>query len=760
MKEKLIKKNRSVVEGTFNGQKVKIESGELAQLANSAVVVTVGETTVLATVVSKTPTETPKYFPLKIDYEERFYAGGTIGGSRFTRREGRPTDIAVINARIIDHAVRPLFPKDYWDDTHVVVTVLSIDGKNDPGLVGFLAATVALSTSGIPFAGPIVALKIRKTNGELVVGFDEGDESDEISLTVSYLNDGNKVQSIESHSHIVPEEEILNAVNEGAKQSLILFNLLNEFINKSEVIVKEYTPSWVNKNVISKLEPEVLPLIEEMHKNGISYKSAEWSEKLAELSENLSSEFGESYEAWQIRELMSEVQKNWVRDLVINKKERIDGRKFDEVRELSAKVAVLPRVHGSALFSRGITQALTVSTLASFSQKLLIQGMAEEKTKRYIHHYNFPPYSTGETGRMGGFNRRAIGHGALAEKALNPVLPTEEDFAYTIRNVTEIMSSNGSTSMAATCGSSLALMDAGVPIKAHVAGIGVGLMVDSDVEDSKASDFILLTDIVGYEDFAGFMDFKMTGTKDGVTAIQMELKLKGLPLELLESIFEASKKARMQVLDVMNKAITNPRTEISEYAPKVEMVEIKKDEIGQVIGSGGVVIKGIMEEMSVEIDIEEKGDIGMVSISSTSIEDVKRAKDYIKQLLEKPEVGKTYEGEVKRVEDYGVFVEILPKQEGLLHVSAYSYGFVKDMKEKVKIGDRLKVVVTDVENGRIALSRKPLLEKPEGYIEPERKPRSNGGFSNKGRSSNGRRDGSNSRNGSGRRQDNSRERYR
>lgn len=709
-----MQKKHIKIEKSIFGVDMTLETGKVAQQATAAVVARVADTMVLATVVSKQAALEQDYFPLSVEYEERFYAGGKIGGSRFTRREGRPSDKAIVQGRLIDHAIRPLFPKDFMDDTQLIVTVLSSDGEQDPALVAFLAASAAFSMSGLPFNGPIVPLRIQKTAEGETISLARAHESAELDMIVSYLEDGKKVQAIEAEGHQIPENEIFEVLNRGAKASEALFGFLKEFAKEVNVPVKSYTPAWLNKDAVKPFESVALPVIEKLHKDGFTMQDPEWAEGMSALLKKIAPEHKDTYSEKQLGILLAEVQKTWVRHLVLDDKKRLDGRGFEEVRQISIEMGLLPRVHGSALFSRGATQALTVATLASPTQEQLVESMHEEEKKRYMHHYNFPPYSTGETGRVGATNRRAIGHGLLAEKALIPVLPSEEDFPYVVRLVSEILSSNGSTSMAATCGSSLALMDAGVPIKAHVAGIGIGIFVDSKAENPKLSDYLLLTDIVGMEDFAGYMDFKMTGTRTGMTAIQLELKLQGLPIELFEAIFEKSHIARMHVLDLMEKAIPAPRTELSKYAPRLEFIKIDKDQIGGVIGSGGSTIRKLSEMFGVEINIDEKDEYGLVAISGVDAEKVMNARVYIENMLKKPEVGETYEGPVTRVEDYGAFVEILPGQVGLMHVSEFNYEFIERMSDHVKVGDVLKVKVMGVENGKIQLSKKALDQKPEG----------------------------------------------
>ncbi|PIR42800.1 polyribonucleotide nucleotidyltransferase [candidate division WWE3 bacterium CG10_big_fil_rev_8_21_14_0_10_35_32] len=726
-----------VSETMFNGEKLIFESGKIANSASIAITATLGETVVLVTVVSSPGLLEGDYFPLRVEYEERFYAGGQIGGSRFTRREGRPTDEASVSARLMDHAIRPLFPKDFMDETQIITTVLAYDSKNSPVLLGFLAASAALFASGIPFKGPLVPLRIQKTKGEITFGLSDSDEDTDMDLIVTYLENGSKIQAIEAHANIVPEAEVVKAINSGAEVTKQLFDFQVEFAKKMGLPVREYTRAWLNADAVNDFKADVLPVVSNMYDKGFVFESKEWHQGISEVEDVLFGKFKEIYSLMQVKALVSEVEKEFIRDLVLNKNKRIDGRSIDEIRPLSAEVGLLPRVHGSALFNRGKTQSLSITTLASGAQKQLVQNMDSEEEKRYMHHYNFPPYSTGEVRGLKGPGRREIGHGMLAEKALVPVLPREEDFGYAIRVVSEITSSNGSTSMAATCASSLSLMDAGVPISEHVGGIGIGLFVDSDKADLAVSDYMLLTDIIGYEDFAGYMDFKMTGTKNGMTAIQMELKVQGVPLELVENIFEKSRIARLKVLDVMNSAISVPRDSVSTYAPKLVTIKIEKSIIGQVIGSGGSVIKGIMEDYDCEVDVSEKEDHALVSIAGIDIEKINAAKDFILSIVTPVEVGDVFEGKVTRVETYGAFVEIAPKKEGLLHVSEYSYEFVEDITKLVSIGDVLKVKVNGLENGKISLSKKDLEERPEGYVETERKPRPQGGG---GFGSTGRRD--------------------
>ncbi len=700
-------------EADFFGQKVVLQMGEIAMQSDAAVLATVGETSVLATVVSKEPSEPLDFFPLKIDYEERYYAGGVIGGTRYSRREGKPNDDAVISGRLIDHALRPLFPKDFVNDTQLVLTVFSIDKVNDPALVAFLAATAAFSVSGMPFKGPAAAIRISRANGVVKSGFHHESAGEDLDMIVSYLDDGSKVQAIEAHGHIVPEKEVVAAIKEGSKVIPAIFKIAKDFAAEANVPVKAYKPSWINKDSVSEFKSKVWDELHGALNSGVVYKSPEWKALRSSIIEKLKVEFAEKYSVTQLGILMDEIDKELIRYFVVKDKKRIDGRDFETIRNLDAIVNYIPRVHGTGLFTRGLTQSLTFCTLASGQYKQIGQGMEGDTEKRYIHNYNFPPYSTGETGNVGGANRRAIGHGVLAEKALLAVLPKEEDFPYTIRVVSEILSSNGSTSMAAACGSSLALMDAGVPISSHVGGIGIGLFVDKSIENPSLGDFIVLTDIIGEEDFAGYMDFKLTGTRAGMTAIQLELKLQGIPLDLLDVIFERSFIARQKVLDVMDSAISAPRTEVSQYAPKIKVVFIDPDKVGMVIGSGGSMIKDIVETTGAELDITEMEGKAMVSISAIDPKAIAAAEEWVLSIVQDIKVGDIFEGEVNRIEAYGAFVKLNHTKDGLLHVSELANTFVKDVNDYVKMGDRFKVKVIGVENGKVSVSKKALEQSQE-----------------------------------------------
>ncbi len=711
--------NKPVLKYTdqFEGVPVTLETGKLAKQATAAVLATVGETSVLATVVSKDPLPEEDFLPLRIDYEERFYAGGIIAGTKFQRREGKPNDEAIISGRLIDHAMRPLFPKDFQNDTQLILTVFSTDKVNDPAMVAFLAASAAFSISGLPFKGPISALRVNQVDGKFSAGFHYEAANADLDLIISYLEAGTKLQAIEAHGHIVPEDKVVEAVKFGAEKSKEVDRILRTFAEKANVPVAEYQKGWLNKDSIGEFKEKVWDKIIGWKNTDVAFRSHEWESAKKALIAEVAPAFEDKYNKHQVEILFAEVEKVLLREEVLKNSKRIDGRGFDEIRPLSAEVDLVPHIHGSGLFNRGLTQSLTTCTLASGQYKQLTQRIEGEEEKHYIHHYNFPPFSTGEIGSVGGANRRSIGHGILAEKALLAVLPDMETFPYTIRTVSEILSSNGSTSMAATCGSSLALMAAGVPIKSHVGGIGVGLFVDAYKENPSAEDFIVLTDITGEEDFAGYMDFKLTGTRVGMTAIQMELKVQGIPMALVDKIFATSRAARQKVLDIMEAAISEPRKELSEYAPKVEAIIIPKDKIGMVIGSGGSTIKDIVKVTGADVDVTERENDAVVSISSISAQSIKDAVDYVLSIVTDIQVGDVMEGTVVRIEGYGAFVKLSPTKDGLLHISEITNGFLKSVTDVLQMGDKVKVKVIGIENGKVSVSRKALMnngEQPQG----------------------------------------------
>jgi polyribonucleotide nucleotidyltransferase len=676
--------------------------GELAQLATSSVLARMGDTVVLATVTMGRNDTTLNYFPLSVDYVERLYAGGKIKGSRWVKREGRPTDDAVLTGRLIDRSIRPLFPKELKKDVQVIVNVLSVDGANDPDILAINAVSMALSISKIPWNGPVGAMRAGVlTEDSTNTPVTNPDTTNPLSLDlVLTASPTGHTLMVEAGALQVPEETALKAVTLAREWGSKLVEFINGVTKeigeaKIELTVDETKADYValveksyKKNVIDVLEGELGENVSGELGKIVELIAEEEAKKLKE---------GESVDKSKLFDAVDYVFKKIIRENIVEKDKRFDGRKLDEVRPITSSVGYLPRVHGSALFSRGETQVLSVATLASSSFSQLVETLDGEETQRYMHHYSFPPYSVGETGRIGSPNRREIGHGALAQRALEAVLPPLETFPYAIRVVSEVMSSNGSTSMASACGSTLALMDAGVPIVAPVAGIAIGLMTLGDK-------YKILTDIIGLEDFAGDMDFKVAGTKNGITAIQLDVKKDALTDEMVAEVFERAKKARLEILEVMMKALSESRKEVSEFAPKIKMIKIDPEKIGGLIGPGGKMIKSIIASTGAQVDVE---DDGSVSISAVEEEAVQKAVEWIEGLTHEVKPGEEYEGTVKRMMNFGAFVEILPGKEGLVHVSEMSTDYVQDPADVVQLDQKVKVRVKEIDDmGRINLSMK------------------------------------------------------
>ncbi len=676
----------------IGGRKLTLSTGHVAAQADGAVIASYGETVVLATVVASSLKEDRGYFPLTVEYMEKLYAGGRIKGSRWVKREGRPSDDEILTARLIDRSIRPLFPKEYKNkDVQVIVTVLSVDLENTPDVIAGQAVSAALSISPIPWSGPIGMVKVGMLDKKLVTSpVKKQLEESEMELVVTCTKDA--IVMVESSGKEVSEKDVVRGIAHAQKDAKKVIRLINDFakavVVKKESLEKPKKNISLEKKVKELTKGKVVELIKSMATKKEGY------DDYYDVRDAVADSF-EDEERKVAVSLYDELVRGEVRKMILSGK-RPDGRKPDEVRELSAQVEILPRTHGSAIFNRGQTQVLTITTLGASSLEQLIESAVGEETKRYIHHYAMPPYSTGDTGRVGFPSRREIGHGALAERALLPVIPTEEQFPYTIRVVSETLSSNGSTSMAATCGSSLSLMDAGVPIKAPVSGIAMGLVIESDKK------FTVLTDIVGLEDGSGDMDLKVAGTKNGITALQLDVKTLELTLPVLEEAFEQAKIARDKVLKAISVAIAKSRTNVSKHAPKIKVVKIPQDKIGEVIGPGGRTIKGIIAETGAQVDVE---DDGSVSVSGMTEEELNTAVERIEAIVKEVEPEEIYEGEVKRVEPYGVFVEVLPGKEGLVHISDMSTEYVEDPKKLVNLGDKVKVRVKEVdERGRINLS--------------------------------------------------------
>ena len=686
----------------WGGRTLSISTGLFAQQANGAVTVQYGDTVVLVTAtMARSPRPGMDFFPLTVDYEERMYAAGKMPGSRFVRRETRPGEDAILNGRVIDRSIRPQFPKGALNDVQIVVTTLAYDGENEVDIVGLIGASAALQISDIPFEGPIAGVKIGMLDGDFIVNPTHAEiEEGDLELVVAARAEG--ICMIEAGANQVSEEQ-MNEAHELAMRLiqpvLQLQDELQKMVGKPKV---EMIISKVPDNVISAIES----------KYGAEFKAAvgtqvkaERGEALnalkdkvkAELAEELGDDMSHLGAAWE------QLSSKYTRAMILEEGKRPDGRGIGDLRELTAQVDLLPRTHGTGLFSRGETQVLTIATLGSPGDEKIIDGLDDEEKKRYLHHYNFPPYSVGETRPLRGPGRREIGHGALAEKALVPVLPAQNDFPYTLRCVSEVLSSNGSTSMASVCGSTLALMDAGVPILAPVAGISIGLIKE------EGDAYTLLTDIAGIEDFYGDMDFKVAGTTDGITAIQLDTKAKYLPMAMIPEIFRQAYDARLKILEVLNSAIQEPREELSQYAPRILTVNIPVDRIGEVIGPGGKMIRSIVERTGAKIDIE---DDGTVFISSLKAEGGEEAAKIIRDMTQDVELGEEYTGTVTRLMNFGAFVEILPGKEGLIRISDLAWEYVDSVESVLSVGDEVKVVVNEIDDqGRTNLSRKALLPK-------------------------------------------------
>ncbi|MDD5246822.1 MAG: polyribonucleotide nucleotidyltransferase [Candidatus Omnitrophica bacterium] len=678
----------------FGRNELILETGRMAKQANGSVTVQYGGTIVIVTAcMSREPREGLGFFPLTVEYQEKTYAAGRIPGG-FFKREGRPSESEILAARLIDRPIRPLFPKGFLNDVQVMAIVVSSDGENDPDTLALIGASAALSISDIPFAGPVACCRVGRVNNELIVNPTYA-ELEKADLDVIVAVNAKGVVMLESKAKEVSEEEYLQAVKFGHEA-------LQPIIRMQEDLKKQFGKPKAAVNC-RKTPPELKAKIEDLALNRIKEiyrlsKKEEREEQIALLCKDV--EVGlvsEEVTTQDVKEALVEVEKQQVRKKILEENIRIDGRDFREVRPITCEVSVLPRTHGSSLFTRGQTQSLAVTTLGTGEDEQLIEALEGEKYKSFMLHYSFPPFSVGETGPVRGPGRREIGHGALAEKSLSAVVPSKEKFPYTIRVVSEILESNGSSSMATVCAATLALMDAGVPIKDTVAGIALGLIKDAGKE-------VILTDIAGLEDHFGDMDFKVAGTKSGVTAVQLDLKIDGISIELLEKSLAQAKEGRLFILDKMNQVLSGPRPELSSYAPRIEVLKINTEKIGELIGPGGKNIKAIIAATGCSIDIQ---DDGTVLIGSTVAEKSDEAIKLIKAITEDVEVGRVYIAKVKRIMPFGAFCEIAPRKEGLVHVSELADRFVKNVEEVVKIGDEIKVKVIGIdEMGRINLSKK------------------------------------------------------
>ena len=682
------------------GRPLTFEIGELAKQANASVLVRYGDTVVLSTCVASKEPKDIDFFPLTIGYEERLYAVGKVPGG-FIKREGRPSEHAILAGRLIDRPIRPLFPDGFRNDVQVINYVMSVDHNNSPEVSAMIGSSLSLSISDIPFEGPIAGVIVGRVNGEFVLNPTvEQLENSDIDLTVAGTKDA--VNMVEAGAKEVPEEVMLEAImfgHDAIKQIIAFQEQIVAEIGKEKMELNLYEiDADINARVREMAEADMLAAIQVVEKHARQEAIDAVNKRVLEVFE---AEEATEKELKQVKEVLNKIVKEEVRRLITDEKVRPDGRKIDEIRPLSSRVDLLPRTHGSALFTRGQTHALSICTLGALNEHQMLDGLEVEETKRFMHHYNFPPFSVGETGRYGAPGRREVGHGALGERALKQVMPSEKEFPYTVRLVSEVLESNGSTSQASICASTMALMAAGVPIKAPVAGIAMGLV-------KKGENYTVLTDIQGMEDHLGDMDFKVAGTAQGVTALQMDIKIEGLSREILEEALQQAKVGRMQILNHMLGTIAETREDLSAYAPKIKVMTIKVDKIRDVIGPGGKQINEIIDKTGVKIDIEQDG---TVYILHDNTENINQAVAMIEDIVREVEVGKIYLGKVVRIEKFGAFVEIFPGQDGLVHISQLAEERVAKTEDVVNVGDQIYVKVTEIDDrGRVNLSRKEAMK--------------------------------------------------
>lgn len=697
---------KKVFKVEFAGRTLTVEHGQLAKQATQAVLIRYDDTVVLSTVVAdEEPSELP-FFPLTVNYEEKMYAVGKVPGG-FVKREGRPSDHATLTARLIDRPIRPMFPEGFRNSIQIINTVLSVNPDNTPEMSAMLGSSLALATSKIPFNGPIAGVQVGRVDGEFILNpTEEQLAQSDIDLTVAGTKKA--INMVESGALEVSEEDMLEAMLFAHEAIKVLCDFQAEIvaeIGDEKIEVKLIVPDEHRRQEIEAVYNDDMVVALQ------TFDKQERAEAVEALKDAAVAHYEEKYGYLEseelnrlideVKEIMDDLEKKEVRRLITEEKVRVDGRALDEVRPLESEVGLLPRVHGSGLFTRGQTQVLSSTTLAPLSEYQVIDGLSSEEKKRFIHHYNFPPYSVGDNRPLRSPGRREIGHGALGERALQAIIPSVEDFPYMIRVVAEVLESNGSSSQASICASSLSLMDAGVPIKAPVGGIAMGLVMEGN-------DYTILTDIQGLEDHLGDMDFKVAGTRQGITALQMDIKIEGITTAILKEALSQAKKARMVILDNMEATLATPRAELSPYAPKIESLQIDEEMIKVVIGKGGETINQIIDETGVKIDID---DDGLVSIYGVDLDMIARAREIIEELTAVPKIGEIYHGTVTRIENYGAFIEIFKGTTGLCHVSELSDRFVKNVSDVVKVGDTLDVKLMDIDDrGRLDLSHKAVLE--------------------------------------------------
>ena len=694
----------NILERNIAGRNMKVEFGRVGMLSNAAIFMSYGDTVILTNVnASEKPREGIDFFPLSVEYEERLYAVGKIPGG-FIKREGRPSENAILFGRAVDRPLRPLFPKGYRNDVQVVCTVVSVEQDNLPEILAINAASMALSLSSIPFTTPVAAVQVGLIDGNFVLN-PTSKEREESILQLTVCATKERVMMIEAGGNEIPEDTMIKAIEYG-------FEKCQDIVAFQEEAMAKFGKEK-DEPVLYKPDAELTKDIQEFA--GEMIKEAMWitdkDERNAAMdvvNDKITEEFAEKYPDTfaDSKEIVYNMQKEVVRDMLLNHSRRPDGRAFDEIRKISCEVDLLPRTHGTGLFTRGLTQVMTVATLGAVGDIQIIDGIGETESKRYMHHYNFPAYSVGEVKPLRGPGRREIGHGALAERALEPLIPSEEEFPYTIRLVSEVLSSNGSTSQASVCGSTLALLDAGVPIKRPAAGIAMGLITSEDLSEEE-----VLTDIQGIEDFFGDMDFKVAGTTEGITSIQVDTKIKGLSFNVIEKAIKNARKARLHILDKINECIPAPKSEVSKFAPKTSTISIDPEKIRDVIGAGGKVINKIIADTGVKIDIKEDG---TVFVSSPDHDGVNEAIRIIEGLTKEIQAGEVYLGKVTKIAAFGAFIEILPNKEGLCHISKLDKKRVEKVEDVVSVGDEILVKVTEIDSqGRINLSRKDALPQDE-----------------------------------------------